>query len=34
MKRMNLFTREDMLKVTKRIKKLEKTLRDKEGTKC
>jgi hypothetical protein len=31
---MNLFTREDMLKLTKRINKLEETLKDKEGTKC
>jgi polyhydroxyalkanoate synthesis regulator phasin len=34
MKKMNLFTREDMLKLTKRIKKLEETLKDKGGTKC
>ena len=34
MKKMSLFTREDMLKLTKRIKKLDETLKDKEGTKC
>jgi polyhydroxyalkanoate synthesis regulator phasin len=34
MKKMNLATREDVLKLTKRIKKLEGALKDKGGARC